>query len=75
MPAAQRQPGLGLIGQLHVGAGMRCEIRPVLSAADVRGFSLATLEQAGGARLGGNTYLQQGPSGRERDGTMYQLHS
>ena len=75
LPGGDGAASLHALLQLHVGAGMRYEIRPMLSAADVHGFSLAASEQKGGARLGVNTYLQQGPCGQDRDDTMYLLHS
>lgn len=75
LPGGDGAATLHALLQLHVGAAMCYEIRPVLSAADVRGFALATSELAGGARLGVNAYLQQGPCSQDRDDTMYLLHS
>jgi len=75
LPGGDGAISLHALLQLPVGAGMRYEIRPVLSADDVRGFSLAPSEQAGGARLGVNAYLQQGPCTQDRDDTMYLLQS
>jgi type VI secretion system protein ImpH len=62
LPGGEGAASLHSLLQLHVGAGMRYEIRPVLPGTEVRGFSLAATEQAGGARLGVNTYLQDGPT-------------
>jgi len=75
LPGASGAVALDALLRLHAGAGMRFEIRPVLAAADVRGFSLAVTEQEGGARLGVNAYLQDGPAAEARDDTLYLLHS
>ena len=75
LPGGDGALALEALLQLHVGVGMRYEIRPVQSAADVRGFSLVADEQSGGARLGVNAYLQDGPCAADRDDTMYLLHS
>lgn len=75
LPEGDGAASLHALLQLHVGTGMRYEIRPVLPGAEVRGFSLATTEQERGARLGVNSYLQDGPCAQDRDDTMYLLHS
>lgn len=75
LPGGDGAASLAALLQLHVGVGMRYEVRPVQNAADVRGFSLVADENSGGARLGVNAYLQDGPSAADRDDTMYLLHS
>ncbi|SFV13649.1 type VI secretion system baseplate subunit TssG [Pseudoduganella namucuonensis] len=56
---------------LFCGASLTYEIRVVLRAGDVRGVGLCRDEASGGARLGVNAFLLDGPSERDRDDATY----
>lgn len=56
---------------LFCGASLTFEVRVVLRASDVRGFGLCLDEVSGGARLGVNAFLLDGPSERDRDDATY----
>lgn len=56
---------------MYCMVGMTFEVRLVLRAADVRGFSLHPTEASGGARLGVSAFLLAGRSPHDRDDVNY----
>jgi type VI secretion system protein ImpH len=58
---------------MHCTVGIAFEVRLLLRAEDVHGFSLHPSEDDGGARLGVNAFLLAAPSRQDRDDASYLL--
>jgi len=69
LPGADAALALAALLQLHVGAGMRFEVRLLLRCAEM------APPQLGQVRLGVDAWLPAGPVARDRDDTSYMLHS